>query len=1346
ALSNERSNLYAKTLEQRIRLVGRALVDGDAGDALGVFRHHRTEVFLGCLQALASLVFMQLGDAESASRYRADAETHLPEERLLAYLAFVHAERFEDWERYATLGESLARAEGGSVAAWLWLQLAFRRWQLGDTSGARKCVTEGLEVAPHSLALRAFDVQLAIQKEDGLYLASALEATTECFESERAKAEWLLAAAAVWALFVRDVSSSKAAVSQSSLHGLSPESARQANRLLAIWAGDLDWYLEATQAQRDGSANSIERLDLSLEMLRTRLQAGDDEQALRIAHDIADNPDAGLLGNLLDATLGNCLRRKLGSTEQPHALTAFSWSRLQNHTSSPELQNALRLGSVVDSLMRDDLAGAAKELDELARVDPSDLMLCAARTVVAERSGHADQAAAILLQSAAAQSDAGLRSTLALEGALLGLRSGVTAHVSDLLDLAAENHPEAVQALSRWALRQLSDRSPRLADRVMEAASETGSPIRRALEHVGLSLARGEWGVAVPAAEDFPREPAHDGLELAAALMRSVAVPDEPVSTAIPDSLAAARAALAYLEGPDGSPPERLERARAWAKLDSSAAAQLEWFLAAHQCGAYGEEAEAREQLASHLSNKDAEPLRVSAQIQRFLSRAEGLQLVPSTSAAARLANLETALPGSDPRRRAAAIEESGELVGATTLAPLNACLALNRIAAGEHEQARSVLTELVETQPRFIPGWLGLRLLAELIEDDALLAQACAALGDLLSDPVEAATEWERAATLLLDRLSDSARGLAALKKSVELDVTRDQAFFRLFRLVRDSQDAEALLGLIAVRLPHAKSSDERLMLHWERARTMRGLGDREGALAALEAVSAIDPNHVGALALSGEVNIGLGRYDDAARYLAQLARQTDAPVKQRLMGGLAAADLFDKKLNRPSFAKDILVELHREGHSTEALRERLAALAIRVNAHALATEVLEILMEERANSSGRADAARLAMVLYRDHRLEPARAARAVDRLLKEVPGDAEAVDLILTGCFDRGRSERWLEIAEDHLRAELLENPLDTSSLARLAQIADYFDDTRVRQACLGAILTLGHGSVEIDRELFLLEGRVANVPAMAIDDATLQEICDPSDVGPVADLFRDFSEVFAEALGPSLQVLSVGKKQRIDPRAGLPLRNEIVAWGGAFGIKDFDLYVTDRVVGDVIAVPAERPSIVAASNLPAPLDARGRQAVARELFLLRKGTGLLRHRSPAEVVALVVAACQVGGFPIVAAPYAMLDEFVRALSSTVPRRLKKNLADRAAAIQSDCQTDAVVADWVVAALSSQDRAAALATGDVSHVLAHLTGQRGRPPETRELRERAARLLSFVISPQYLQLKDKLGLSVR
>jgi hypothetical protein len=236
------------------------------------------------------------------------------------------------------------------------------------------------------------------------------------------------------------------------------------------------------------------------------------------------------------------------------------------------------------------------------------------------------------------------------------------------------------------------------------------------------------------------------------------------------------------------------------------------------------------------------------------------------------------------------------------------------------------------------------------------------------------------------------------------------------------------------------------------------------------------------------------------------------------------------------------------------------------------------------------------------------------------------------------------------------------------------------------------------------------------------------------------------VYTEALGPSLSVLGVGKKQRVDPRAGLPLRNEIVAWAGAFGIADFDLYLADQVAGDAIAIPTERPSLVVTTSLSAPLDARGRQAVARELFALRRGTCLLRHRSTTELAALVVASCQVGGHPLAAPHYAMLDEFIRAVASALPRRLRKHLAERSEAIRAQAHDEGVIRSYLVAASSSQDRVAALAAGDVSHVLSHLTGQRGRPAGTHELRDRTARLLAFAFSSQYLAIKDKLGLSVR
>jgi len=637
----------------------------------------------------------------------------------------------------------------------------------------------------------------------------------------------------------------------------------------------------------------------------------------------------------------------------------------------------------------------------------------------------------------------------------------------------------------------------------------------------------------------------------------------------------------------------------------------------------------------------------------------------------------------------------------------------------------------------------LGLRTVAETTHDHGLLAEACAALGDLISDPDSASREWGRAANLLLDELGDGTRGRFALARAVSLNISSESTFTRLFRIVRDANDHQELLALIDARLPHAASHEERVTLLWERARTLRTVGDRAAALVALEAVTRLVPNHVGALALAGEIHIGLGQFDDAARYLAQLGRLDDAPPKQRLMGAMAAADLFDKKLGRPVFARDILLEVHRSGKSTPPIRERLAQIAIKLEAFPLAIEILGLLLRERDTLAGRIEAARLVLAICRDKLESPARAQGAVDSILAAFPTDPEAVDLVLSGGFPAEHADRWLKVAEQELRLTIEQTPLDATLLSRLAELASRLDDPRTRQACLGALIAIGAGTGALDAELLEIDTQLTHMPTIALDAIALEAISAANDQGPIAELFSQFAPVFAEALGPSLAALGVGKKQRVDPRIGLPLRNEIAAWAGAFGVKDFDLYIGQDVAGDVIAIPGERPSVVVSSTLVAPLTVGGRQSVARELFALCRGTSILRHRSPHEISALVVAACQIGEHPLSAPAYAMKDEFVRLVASAMPRKLRKALAERAYAIQESASDPF---EWLVAANSSLDRVGALAAGDISEVLAHLTGQRGRLGVTRELRDRTSRLIAFVVSPSYLELKDTLGLCRR
>jgi hypothetical protein len=264
----------------------------------------------------------------------------------------------------------------------------------------------------------------------------------------------------------------------------------------------------------------------------------------------------------------------------------------------------------------------------------------------------------------------------------------------------------------------------------------------------------------------------------------------------------------------------------------------------------------------------------------------------------------------------------------------------------------------------------------------------------------------------------------------------------------------------------------------------------------------------------------------------------------------------------------------------------------------------------------------------------------------------------------------------------------------------------------------------------------------LPQVAVDDNTIAAISDPADTGPLAQLFYAIAAPLAEALGPSLETLGGGKKNKIDPRAGLPLRNEIAAWAGALGLGEFDLYV-GGVPNSVHGIPGETPALVVGPGITAPLSPSTRQAIVRELFATRRGISVTLTRDDTTVAAIVVAACNLADVRIEAVPYAMLAEVQRQLGKTLPRRIKKLLPDICHRIAHD-RLDARL--WARAAVASTYRMAAIAAGDVSLVLTDVLGVAvSRLPSMVAHDERASRLIAFVLSPEYLELRNRLGMGV-
>ncbi len=1361
----DRPEREARALEAQASLMLESLLDPPRGDELGVPHGRRNAPSAADVWLRAADAHRQHGDVAQATSLLERALQQLPGDPLLSHARLAAAEVSGDTATMARLARAqLETGVGGELGAALWLRVAEAAASEGDGPGALAAVGKALESDPNSIPARALELDLLAGSGNPQALATALEATCERLSTERGKADYFLLSADVWAREARDSQGARAALSQAAMLGATPSLVARIARLLAQLTGDGAWYEEASRRLLAQGAHSEEQASLWFELLRLRALRGERGGCENAAEQLARAPGGAWLGHVMAGYALDLLPAPAAEAPQrastPPSDELRPWSALK---ALAGLENdsgrarALRCVVALRALCHGDVGAAVDELSALHADDTSDVVVAAALATLEQVRGNGAQASNVLSSCAARCDDPELSASLHLTAGMLSFQGGLRREALERFEAGADAAPKAGGALLAWALRAMEPDNLDARRRSLDSQEVLQGALGQ-LERFGLELGRGgSTEFAIEALSQID-EGAPDELLAAADLARGASAYFEleqrrkgleRLGKRGPQASALARAAefdLVLEHGEGGAlDGERLEEAaRNWVLSDAGVAPALEWLGAAVVKGDPSAEVAALRALSERVPGAQGEALLASAALVASLGEVEQPEYIPGPGQAVALANLELALPGADPKRRTAALIAASASLGDESLGPLLAMAGYNQLAFADFEAALATFRTTVELLPDEIIGWEGLRAAAEALGDRATLAEACAALGDATADARRGAELWELASQILLDELKDNERGEFALGRAVERDIGRFATFDRLFRIVRARKDGPRLLELITRRLDVAEDPDEIAKLFWERARVLRNAGDREGALNALENVTMLEPDHVGALALSGEIYLTSQRFSEAATNLARLASLSEAPAQQRLMSGVAAVDIFENKLDDIQAALRVLLTLHGAGLSTMPVRERLARVAAKAEAWKDATRVLEQLMQERETSAGRAEAARLAMTVHRDKLSNPAGAAAATEKLLAEVSGDAEAVDLLLSEAFDQGFTQRRLGAALTAVVEAVRREPMEVESVDRVARMAERLGNAPLRQAALGALVALGVDQAEIDSELRRLDERVARVPSIKIDEAALPELADPEDHGAIAEMFRELGGTIAEALGPNLAALGVGKKERVDPRAGLPVRNEIAAWAGALGIGEFELYIGGRDMHGVFGVATEMPAIVIGSAVIAPFSPRHRQAVARELFALRRGTSVLRHREAVEVAALMVAAAKVAGVDIPSPPFAMLAEFQRQLGKEMPRRVRKLLPDVASRIAAS-RLDPHA--WYRAATSSLDRMAAVASGDVSWVLCNGdASSRGHIGASVEAQERARRLLSFVLSPTYVSLRDKLGMGVR
>jgi len=1364
-----RAELRARAIEDSATLIGQAMADAARGDAMGVPTWARkpermVEAWLRLAEQRRSL-----GQADRAAATLDHALAHVAtwgdsEEARTAEAAIASArvriaELTADTGLAARLAEKrLATEKNGALAAALAMRIAEHAAAQGDAQRALESLSRAIASDPGCLPARALQLDLLADGGDPAAFAAQLEAFADHLATDEARGRAFLLASYVWSVRANDVAGAKAALSQAAMYGVAPGTTGRLARALASIAGDAAWYEEATKRLVAAGASEGEVVSLYVELVRIRHARQDAEGAAKALRELAGVPKGAWLARVLEAYLPD--PPDVESDQDPEQTVSKAGGRargaieeLATIEQDPSLARGLALVAALRAHAAGDKDGARRQLRVLADRDASDVLITSLLADFDRAAGDHGAAARAASEAAAATEDEALAAALHIEAAFERWREGDRKACVEELEAAVEAAPDAAKLVLGWTARG-TELDPIEAHRkALDRAALAGVADARAiaLERFAVEVGGGDAEAAADALRAVDRAP--DGaLGIAGALARLVWSQGTQDAEAMREaivriaargpralSLATAEQVRIAREANDG---EELARAAArWFEAGGGVPAALEWLVAATSLGRPGDEKQACLAMASALTGDAREALIASAaQLEARIAPDGPTPMATGESAAVRLVNLELAPAGSDPRRRVAALTELGGALGDDASTDGWSLAGWSMLTTGDVDGAVAAFEKATAMRPGDLAAWEGLRTCGERAGDKALHARAAAELGARCGDAERGAAFWEEAALLWLE-VGDDANADRALDASFGRDSKRAVAFDKRFRRVRDRKEHDKLLDMVARRLEVADEPREIEKLYWEQARVLREKGDQDGALTALEHVTMLDPDHVGALALLGEINIKRANFEPAAEALARLAALEAAPAKNRVTAGVAAVDLYENKLGRFDKALEVLMGLHRAKLSTLPVRERLARTAARTGSWKEATAILEELMFERPASEGRAEAARLAMAIHRDRLAQPQSAAPAIVKLLEESPTDGEAIDMLLQTEHPSAIRARLLANARAGLVEIVQTRPSDVANVKRLVNVARALGEDALQQAALGALLALGAADAQAEQTFAQLASRKGRTPQIAVGEKMLSAILAPGDEGAMSELFVLLGPTLTEALGPSLQGCGVTRRDRVDPRSGLTLRNEIAAWAGAFGIREFDLYVGGKDPLGVQGIPGEPPAIVVGSGVNAPLAPLTRARVAREVLGVVRGTTITRSRDDMTIAAIVVAACRLAEVPIEHPPYSVLAEVERLMGKAISRRTRKAMVDVCRAV---VRAKADARAWSRRALASHDRVATVASGDASVVLSEVLGAalERLGPAVRG-NARAEELLRFVLSPQYLEIRRSLGL---
>jgi tetratricopeptide (TPR) repeat protein len=1251
-------------------------------------------------RARAALLDATSGNAAEALRLLA-AQKHEVGLRLRARLA----ERAGDFEARRVALEQSAAAGAGAVRVQSLVGLCELHAGRGDLDGAREVLREAALVDRDSPLLRAMQASL-LRASDAPAAAR--------FAGDDAETEQVLAAAA------RAAKDPRAGAHELSLL----LRAAQQNRSAELIALDLaieqrQWPEAAARFAREVERAPSPALRLGMELARRELleahEGGasaepnapvQDDSALALVHRLnrATRPAeqgalwlalaaemrgeaaaafATLAGDLL-ATSGSgreAYERALAATP---GYAAACWS-LERMLATPDERPALRrVHAALARTTRDPLERAARELRMamLARDEASagDALPPAAAMTTPSDALHCDR-------------------TLGVRGQAHGLS------LAELLESgghSAEGPLAAVAKLRAAALHEDLGEPARAAVLYREVLDVSqGSDAHAAL---GLERALDDAGMTAPLFEHLERS----AITLSSVAARRGALED-----------------LASMQAERGLTAHAATTSRTLLELEP----QHVGALRARQRDAIErndlrELAERSERLAERTRDRDerAAQLRLAGRARALLGEA------PQLSAADAPLGLWHALAtGEDARARAKpAIACASWLeLGARMKDPaeqlfcaLRAAEALERVSPA---RAAAALAPHVAAAPQHAVAHEALGRLRQAADDAAGAAHDFEQAAAASASHTRRARLWYRAGVLWQDAIGDDARARRALSAVVAIDVTHQDSFERLRRLLLGAHDAAALSDLLALRVAAGGESSERVALLVERARLLAELGQRDAAKSALTQALALDATHLPALQPLAELYLRDAQWRPAAEALISVARLTrDRDVLRyafMTLGRIYTEQTPDLRRAEIAYARAGALD----PDDTEAL-ERLLYVFRKTGDHDRALRACERLIALSSHDAD-VDARTIEAAAVLEDMGQPLRAERALNDRREQRPASV-AIISALTALYTRQHDTAALHVHLDRsihgLRTGILRRPTDGAALRELVEVLVLRGRSTAAETAAALAIDL-HAA---DERCQVLGRRSAPLGRAALADAAIARL---------------WPRALPEAQRELLRWLDA-KGQAVLPRAahGPALAQPAQNLRRALALVDAALAprgvaLVGSAAREIVAVQARPLTLAVNEDLAAACDVDALAfLLARAAVVAQLGLGAAASSEPAQLDALFAAASEVNPKPGSAAA---------ALESKLGTRKRIELHDMVQRAGAGGAIDA--AAMRAAALHMGARVALLALGKCRAALSALrfaAGETARAGDdafvSLDPNGEARALLQFALSDAYLE----------